>query len=193
MSQLELLRLVVATLDMAGVDYMVTGSLASSLQGAPRASHDIDIVVALTAPGAKALLEAFRPPDYYLDDDAVRTALESTGANRQFNLLDPASGNKVDFWILSDEPFDRTRFGRKYLDDMSGFAVKVSRPEDTILMKLRWAEMSGGSEKQFGDALRVYELQYANLDMAYMEGWARRLRVGALWDQLKLHAKVVEG
>jgi hypothetical protein len=28
----------------------------------------------------------------------------------------------------------------------------------TILMKLRWAALSGGSERQFTDALRVYEV-----------------------------------
>ena len=33
-------------------------------------------------------------------------------------------------------------------------------------MKPRWAELSGGSEKQFTDALRVYELRYGELDFA---------------------------
>jgi len=36
--------------------------------------------------------------------------------------------------------------------------IWVSSPEDTILAKLRWANLSGGSEKQFIDALRVYEV-----------------------------------
>jgi hypothetical protein len=38
-------------------------------------------------------------------------------------------------------------------------------------MKLKWAKLSGGSEKQFTDALRVYEIQYVNLDLSYMETW----------------------
>ena len=42
-------------------------------------------------------------------------------------------GDKVDFWILTDEPFDRSRFARKYEEDMLGFGFMVSRPEDTIL------------------------------------------------------------
>ncbi len=32
--------------------------------------------------------------------------------------------------------------------------MKILNTEDTILMKLRWAKLSGGSEKQFTDALR---------------------------------------
>ncbi len=49
--------------------------------------------------------------------------------------------------------------------------------------------MSGGSEKQFTDALRVYELQYGKLDFRYMEDWAIRLGVSELWQRLKDEAQ----
>lgn len=39
-------------------------------------------------------------------------------------------------------------------------------------MKLKWARMSGGSEKQFIDALRVYEVQHGLLDQSYLDAWA---------------------
>ena len=55
--------------------------------------------------------------------------------------------------------------------------MKISTPEDTILMKLRWANPSGGSEKQFRDAQRVYESQYQNLDLKYKEAWLKTLHV----------------
>ncbi len=47
MSQQQLLRKVVQVLDGARIEYMVTGSIASSLQGEPRSTHDTDIVVAV--------------------------------------------------------------------------------------------------------------------------------------------------
>ncbi len=47
MSQQELLAKVVTELDMLEIEYMVTGSIVSSLQGEPRSTHDIDIVVNL--------------------------------------------------------------------------------------------------------------------------------------------------
>jgi hypothetical protein len=49
MSQRELLALVVGELDRLGIPYMVTGSHASSMQGVPRSTHDIDLLVALRA------------------------------------------------------------------------------------------------------------------------------------------------
>jgi len=101
-------------------------------------------------------------------------------------------GNKVDFWVLSDDAFDQARFSRRALEEFDGVPLRVSRPEDTILMKLRWAELSGGSEKQFGDALRVYEVQHGILDQAYLDAWAARLSVTASLARLRLEAKPID-
>ncbi len=66
--------------------------------------------------------------------------------------------------------------------------MKISTPENTILMKLRWAKLSGGSEKQFTDALRVYEIQYQNLDLNNIEAWSQTLLMKELWEKLKQEA-----
>ena len=79
-----------------------------------------------------------------------------------------------------------------FLDEFDGVPLRVSCPEDTILMKLRWAELSGGSEKQFGDALRVYEVQHGILDQAYLDAWAVRLGVTASLARLRLEAKPID-
>src|SRR5262245_44430918 len=108
---------------------MVSGSVASSLQGEPRASHDIDIVVAVMAPAvdvAGRLKAAFPEPDFYLDEDAVREAIL---ARSMFNLLDTREGDKVDFWLLTDDDFDRSRFDRRYAEVFEGQRLVVSRPE----------------------------------------------------------------
>jgi len=80
-----------------------------------------------------------------------------------FNLIDTTEGDKIDFWILTNDAFDKSRFKRKIEEDIFGFSMKVSSPEDTILAKLKWIKLSGGSQKQFTDALRVYEVQYHTL------------------------------
>jgi hypothetical protein len=71
-----------------------------------------------------------------------------------------------------------------------GLEMQVSSPEDTILAKLRWAKLSGGSEKQFTDALRVYEVQYGKLDRDYLKHWANNLDVESLWKRLMDKADV---
>jgi hypothetical protein len=167
---------------------MLTGSVVSSLQGEPRSTHDIDIVVIIEPGKIPNLIAAFPPPDYYLDAESIRKSL-----NRQdmFNLIDVRAGDKVDFWLLTDEPYDSVRFSRKQQTEFAAVKMNVSSPEDTILAKLRWAKLSGGSEKQFGDALHVYEVQYHYLDFEYLKTWIKRLDLGALWERLISEAVIV--
>lgn len=171
---------------------MVTGSVASSLQGEPRATHDIDVVVAIRAPGDAAILalkRAFPEPEYYLDEAAARDAV---AARTMFNLIDTHEGDKVDFWLLTDDAFDQARFERRYVEQFAGASLIVSRAEDTILMKLRWAAMLGGSEKQFVDALRVYEVQHGRLDEAHLDRWAAALDVRDALARLRSEARPIE-
>ncbi|MFO0892508.1 MAG: hypothetical protein U0790_25615 [Isosphaeraceae bacterium] len=182
MSQPELLRRVVAVLNDLRIDYMLTGSMASSLHGGPRSTHDIDLVVALRPEYCDPLYSAFDPSAFYLSRSAIAEALAH---GRMFNLLEYADGDKVDFWILTDEPFDRSRFARKRLEKFLGMRVNVSTPEDTILAKLRWAMLSGGSQKQLADARSILDLQGDSLDTTYIETWAREIGVESLWDRIR--------
>lgn len=117
MSQQELLKRVIQALEDAGIEYMITGSVVSSLQGEPRSTHDIDLVVAIERLAIKRLLDAFPPPHFYLDEDSMIDAIQRQS---MFNLIDVDEGNKVDFWILTDESFDRSRFARKYVEEAMG-------------------------------------------------------------------------
>lgn len=188
MPQQELLRRVVLVLNETEVPYMVTGSIASSLQGEPRSTHDIDIVITLQEKQAKKLSEAFPSSDFFLDENTIINAIEKKG---MFNLIDLKEGDKVDFWMLTDDPFDQSRFSRTYLEEFEDLKIRVSSPEDTILAKLKWAKLSGGSEKQFTDALRVYELQFGNLNLDYLETWVKKLEIDSLWKLLKKDAEIV--
>jgi len=181
MSQQELLKKVIQALNRVGIQYMLTGSVVSSLQGEPRSTHDIDIIITIQKSKVHELVEAFPPPDFYLDEDSF---LEAINKKSMVNLTDLKGGDKVDFWMLTDEPFDQSRFSRRYTEEFMGIEIQVSSPEDTLLAKLRWAKLSGGSEKQFTDALRVYEVQYGKLDLDYLEHWARRLDLESLWKRL---------
>ncbi|GAB6274284.1 MAG: hypothetical protein STSR0004_11470 [Peptococcaceae bacterium] len=61
---------------------MITGSIVSSLQGEPRSTYDIDMVIAIQKSEAKKLVEAFPPPDFYIDEDSILDAI-----NRQRNMV----------------------------------------------------------------------------------------------------------
>lgn len=169
---------------------MLTGSFASSLQGEPRSTHDIDLVVDLRAEQVDELIREFPPPQYYLSSSAMREAITD---GSMFNLLDTTGGSKVDFWILTDDPFDISRFSRRYAAALDGVDVMVSSPEDTILAKLRWSKRLGGSERQIGDALRVLEIRAEKLDRDYIEHWVGVLQVGDEWRELLSRVSMDDG
>jgi hypothetical protein len=186
-SPAELLRFVVDVLDAADIEYMITGSVASSLQGEPRATHDLDVVAAIEASKVHTLIVAFSPPRFYVDENAVSEAVRTTG---MFNVINVAQGDKVDFWLFSDDPFDRSRFLRRVKETVFGIRLSVSSPEDTILAKLRRSKLSGGTTKPYIDALRVFEVQGDRLDLSYINDWSERLQVVDLWTKLQSEAEL---
>jgi hypothetical protein len=185
MSQQALLIAVVKALERAGIHYMLTGSLVSSLQGEPRSTHDIDFVVSLTHDAAPKLTSRLSRKGWHINEESAERAIKTRG---MFNLIDAEQGIKVDFWMLTEEPFDLSRFARKRREVLLGHEIWISAPEDTILAKLNWAKLAGGSEKQFTDAMRVYELQYPKLDQHYIQTWVERLDITDLWKKLLAQA-----
>src|SRR5437868_1368439 len=96
MEQPDLLKYALDVLDAQGVTYMLVGSLASGVFGEGRLTNDIDIVVDLRPQQVEPLCGAFPAPDFYVSVAAARDAVSRGG---QFNVIHPASGNKIDFMI----------------------------------------------------------------------------------------------
>ncbi|GAB3961954.1 hypothetical protein GCM10028805_61810 [Spirosoma harenae] len=182
MSQSELLSFVLTQLNRNGIPFMVTGSVVSSLQGEPRSTHDIDIIVILDFKSVYFLVDLFPKETFYVNPDSIIDAIERRS---MFNLIDMFSGNKVDFWLLTEEPYDQARFSRRQKVDVLGIEnFYITSPEDTILSKLRWAKLAGGSEKQLIDAVRVFEMQFDRLDVVYVKHWIDELSLQAEWQAL---------
>ena len=103
--------------------------------------------------------------------------------------MDTHEGGKIDFWILTDSKFDKSRFSRRQKVKLFGFEAYISSPEDTIIQKLLWSKLSGYSKKQNEDALSVYELQYGKLNIEYMNYWLKELEIEALYKKMTLEAE----
>jgi hypothetical protein len=171
-SQDDFLRKLVRVLGDSSIPYMVSGSFGSSFHGQPRATKDVDIVI---APTEKQLLQFVDSlgEGYYVSLKAVHDALAN---NSMFNIIDSQSGWKADFILRKDRLFSRQEFERKCAIKLKGIDVWVTSPEDIILSKLEWAKDSR-SEQQFRDALGVAVVQWGSLDIDYLHKWARELSV----------------
>jgi hypothetical protein len=163
---------VVRILDDIGIPYMVVGSVAASYYGLTRATHDVDLVVALRSEDVPALVAALEP-DYYVDVEGAYIAAREADT---FNAIHNEGVYKVDFWVLKDDEFSRTQFERRVHVDTEGVTVCVESAEDTILSKLLWNKITP-SERQLADISSVISVNPKSLDWDYLRKWAVRLGV----------------
>lgn len=167
----------IAALDRSGVPYMVTGSYASSAHGIPRATNDIDIVIAPTSDQLGALLAEFPEDRYYAEES---DAFEALKARSQFNIIDFATSWKADLIVTKDREFSRIEFSRRRLHALGGTRVYLATAEDILLAKLEWHKM-GESARQLEDAAGVIRRQGDSLDRDYVERWVAELDLSAQW------------
>ena len=175
---------VARALNAVGAEYFVGGSLASSLQGEPRATNDIDFVIALPL-GKVADLSAALGSDFEVDTDMLRDAVLHARCANAFYL--PVV-TKIDFFGRGYEPFDESEFARRRVTTVTtgGDSLVVKAPEDTVLRKLLWFREGGEvSDKQWRDIVSVLQISGDKLDQAYLAAWASRLHVSELLERAR--------
>lgn len=177
----DLLQRVVDLLRQTQIPHMIAGSFASTYYGAVRMTQDIDIIIAPTLTNLLELIRHLPEESYYVDEAAVRDAF---ARRSMFNVMDMQTGWKIDFILRKPRPFSVTEFERRQPARLFNVETFVASPEDVILAKLEWAAMSG-SERQLTDVMGMVAAKRVDLDMEYLQTWARELNVVELWKKCK--------
>jgi hypothetical protein len=171
---------VVAAFDNLGVEYLVGGSIASSVFGEPRQTIDADLVARLFGRHAEPLVQ-FLGEAFYADVAAILAAAQTQGS---FNLIHIETATKVDVFVRWRDAFGQSQLARrqrKSVGDSSPVQLFFASAEDTVLAKLEWYRKGGCvSDRQWRDLLGVLKVQSAALDKAYMREWADTLGVADL-------------
>jgi hypothetical protein len=100
---------VAQAIESAGGSYFVGGSLASSLQGEPRTTNDIDIVLELPFGRISELVRSLGP-DFEVDRDMLKDALLHGGSCNIFHL---PTVMKIDLFAIGPTPYDEVEFARR--------------------------------------------------------------------------------
>jgi hypothetical protein len=172
---IDLALAVAAAFDRSGVPYFLGGSLASSLQGEPRATNDIDFVIEIDE-ARIARLSAELGTDFDVDETALAEAVRKRGS---WNIFFLPFVTKIDLFIKGDAPFDQSEFSRRRTVEVRpGKAMYLKTPEDSVLRKLRWY-VDGGrvSAHQLRDVVEILRVNAGRLDEGYLDQWAEPLAV----------------
>ncbi|WNG50823.1 hypothetical protein F0U60_46890 [Archangium minus] len=154
--------------------YFLGGSLASSLQGEPRATNDIDFVVDLQPAQVEPLRQALGS-DFEVDAEALRDAVMRRAS---WNIFHLPTVTKVDVFLLRPGAFDRSEFSRRrrVVLTSDGRGLYIKSPEDSVLRKLLWFREGGEvSSTQWRDVVQILRLAAGTLDSAYLREWAGQL------------------
>lgn len=167
--ELAVLRDITTRLEAAGIDYMLTGSVALACHAQPRMTRDIDLVVAFYLKDVARIAEVLGG-DYYVSADAAREAVMHQGS---FNAIHEATLIKVDFMVRKREDYRLHEFTRRVRVRVADFDLWVVSKEDLILSKLDWARESL-SERQLAD---VENLIATGCDVEYLRTWSAALNL----------------
>lgn len=167
---LELLERVSQKLEKTDIPYMLSGSLAMNIYTVPRMTRDIDLVIQIEPHQIDRLTSLFSN-GYYIDPEVVASAIETEG---MFNVVDHASGNKIDFIIRKSSEFHLNEFKRRKRSTAFGFEVWVVTAEDLIISKLKWIQ-DLESDTQKRDISNL--LTRDDLNREYIAGWCTRLQL----------------
>lgn len=175
------LRLAAVFADL-GVEYLIGGSVASSVHGVPRATNDVDVVARLAGRHVDAFVAALRS-DFYVDADMIHDAIRRRGS---FNVVHLATMLKVDVFVYDGSAQAESEWARKQaIEVVAGEpALWFSSPEDIVLQKLEWYRKGNEiSERQWSDVLGVIRVNGPRLDLEYLTRWAKELGLSSLLDR----------
>ncbi len=174
---IQVTLLVADALESLGIRYFIGGSMATAVHGVARATMDVDLVVDLSEDDIPGLLSVLGD-DFFVDEEMIAGALQS---GISFNMIHKETMFKVDVFPLKNRPFDLSQLERRVAYELASEPTRkayIASPEDNILSKLEWYRLGGEiSDRQWIDVLNVLRIQGADIDIAYLKKWAKKLKL----------------
>jgi hypothetical protein len=186
MSLAELFQRITSALDLSGIEFMVSGSFASAHYGASRSTQDIDVVIAATPEKLRVLVQNLPSDEYYVDLDAALKALTHQSL---FNVIDLATGWKIDFIIRKSRPFSQEEFNRRRKVNLHDVPIFVASAEDIVISKLEWSKLAQ-SRRHIEDVAGILRARWKLLDRPYLEKWIDELGLSQQWNDARTAAGI---
>ena len=174
----DFISLFVAPLEKAGIRYMITGSVASSIYGEPRNTLGIDLVV-LPDPGqVQQFPNYFHEDEYYLPPTAVIAIESRREVNGHFNIIHHQTGLKADIYLSRNHPCLEWALAHIRRIQTASSEINIAPPEYVILHKLGFFKESG-HQRHLRDIAGIVEQQ--DVDHTYLSHQIESLNLTSEW------------
>jgi hypothetical protein len=176
----DLISLFIIPLNRAGIDHVVTGSVASMLYGEPRMTHDIDLVVDVASEQIGPLLASFPEENYYRPPAEVVSVEISRGQRGHFNLIHHSSGFKADIYLCGSDPLQRWALEHRRIIPVNGIDVRIAPPEYVIIRKLEYYRESG-YQKHILDIEGMLRINAETISLPIISEWVQIFGLSKEW------------
>jgi hypothetical protein len=176
---LEGLAELLAGMQRLDTAWMLGGSVGAMCYSEPRATLDVDCILALSPGQEQRVIAAFDAAWFYLPPESVLRHELRRGAAGSFNIIHHGSGFKADCYPCGDD--DLMRWGLAHARPMplAGMMIPVAPPEYIVAMKLRYFAISG-QDKHLRDIRSIIRL-LPGLDTVAVAAWSARYGTAAAW------------
>jgi len=174
----DFISLFVAPLEAAGIHYMITDSVASSIYGEPRNTLDIDLVVSIQSNQIPLLPQLFPENDYYLPPSAVIAIESRREVHGHFNIIHHDTGLKADIYLSRNHPLLPWALKNARRVATPSCDITIAPPEYVILHKLEFYRESG-HQRHLRDIAGMIEQQ--ELDREFLNTSIHQLHLEPQW------------
>lgn len=155
-------------MDAADVPYVIVGGIAVMAWGQPRATMNIDALVALAPDDVDRFAEAAGAESFQVDRYAIQQAFEDQS---HVTVFDQESAYHVDVKLAMSAE-ERAEVEAAVVVPFEGGDLRIAPPEEVVAWKLKF-----GAPQDLQDARSVVVRQGGDLDMGRLVSLAGRLGV----------------
>jgi len=178
----KIVALIADRLNVTGVDWMATGSIASMSYGEYRVTNDVDIILVLAENDIDKLVAAFPISEFYCppaDVINIEAAREERG---HFNLIHHETGFKADIYMAGNDALTRWALQHRQQIALGDSIIWIAPPECVIVGKLEFFR-EGGSEKHLRDIHGM--LAATDVDLAFVEREVTKRGLTEQWQRAR--------
>ncbi|MEJ2541609.1 MAG: nucleotidyl transferase AbiEii/AbiGii toxin family protein [Gemmatimonadota bacterium] len=182
----DLVGLFVRPLEEIGIQYMITGGVASVIYGDPRFTRDVDVVLELKGRDVDTLIEAFDSDAFYMPPVEVVHEELGRSSGGHFNIIHRDTALRADVYLAGSDSLHSWAFPRRLRLDLGELSIWVAPVEYVIVRKLEYYRDSG-SDRHLRDISMMLRISEEAVDQKALENWCEALGLSGRLSEAKAY------